>query len=234
MAEVFRKNVVIGLEIETVTGLHIGGSDAGLKIGGSDNPVITTEAEYEGKNIPVPYIPGSSLKGKMRSLLLTVYGVRNGDKMKFAPGREDLDKMFGRPADSDGRPDEINRTRIIVRDAIPTSESVKNAMEASGTFFEVKGENQIDPVTGKANPRFMDRVVPGIKFSGEIVLQVFEGDDEKRFLNYVQEGLNLIQDSYLGGQGSRGYGKVKIKTTSISERGREDYLKIGSDLLPKV
>lgn len=234
MTEVFKKNIVLNLEIEVITGLHIGGSNEGLKIGGSDSPVIVTETEYNGRKITVPYIPGSSIKGKMRSLLLTIYGVRDGDKMKFSSEHTDLDRVFGQPAMEDNASGEINRTRLIVRDALPTEESIKNVMESSGTFFEIKGENTINPITGRATPRFMDRVVPGIKFRGEIIIQILDGDEEKKFLNYINEGINLIQDSYLGGQGSRGYGKVKIKIISSKQLERSDYVKLGQDIISRV
>ena len=53
---------IIQGKIKVLTGLHIGGPTTGLNIGGVDNIVIK---DAKGK----PYIPGSSLKGKMRSLL---------------------------------------------------------------------------------------------------------------------------------------------------------------------
>ncbi|MEM0133957.1 MAG: type III-A CRISPR-associated RAMP protein Csm3 [Thermoplasmatales archaeon] len=234
MGELFEKNIVMNLEIEILTGLHIGGSSDGLKIGGSDSPVITTDTEYEGHKISVPYIPGSSIKGKMRNLLLTVYGVREKDRIKFNPEHEDLDRIFGLPAEEGGKSGEIGRTRLIVRDALPAEDSIKSIMESSGTFFEVKGENTINPVTGKATPRFMDRVVPGLRFKGEIVIQIFRGDQEKKFLNYIQEGLDLINDSYLGGQGSRGYGKVKIRTLSTTHKELKDYVKSAQDMVAQA
>ena len=48
--------------IETVTGLHIGAGKDSIEIGGMDNPVI--KHPHTGEH----YIPGSSLKGKVRSL----------------------------------------------------------------------------------------------------------------------------------------------------------------------
>lgn len=232
MTEVFKKNIVMDMEIETVTGLHIGGSSEDLKIGGTDNPLIMTRMSYKDSTIEVPYIPGSSIKGKMKSLLLTVYGARNGDKIEFANGHKDLEKIFGKPAESESK--EINRTRLIVRDAFPTTESISKVMERDGRFIEVKGENSINAVTGMANPRFIDRVVPGVKFSGSLVLQVLEVDDEDRFLKYVMEGISLLQDTYLGGQGSRGYGKVSIKLVKKESRERDYYEKLGKDLSSQV
>ncbi len=55
--------IKISGEIETVTGMHIGGNEIGLAIGGADNTIIRNG--LDGR----PYVPGSSLKGKMRCLL---------------------------------------------------------------------------------------------------------------------------------------------------------------------
>ena len=57
-----QKYISIRAKLVTKTGLRIGGTEEGMSIGGAENPVIR---DYYGK----PYIPGSSLKGKMRSLL---------------------------------------------------------------------------------------------------------------------------------------------------------------------
>jgi len=50
-------------QIELVSGLHIGSGNTEMHIGGTDNPVIKNPVNNQ------PYIPGSSLKGKMRSLM---------------------------------------------------------------------------------------------------------------------------------------------------------------------
>ncbi len=44
------------------SGLHVGAGDTEMRIGGTDNPVIKHPHNLE------PYIPGSSIKGKVRSL----------------------------------------------------------------------------------------------------------------------------------------------------------------------
>ncbi|MEM0135189.1 MAG: RAMP superfamily CRISPR-associated protein, partial [Thermoplasmatales archaeon] len=93
MEEIFHKNILYEIEIKVLTGMHIGGSGAGLKIGGSDNPVIMTYSEYNGKRVLIPYIPGSSLKGRMRSLLLTVYGVKKDREIVFPQSHDELNKM---------------------------------------------------------------------------------------------------------------------------------------------
>ncbi len=49
--------------IEALTGLHIGGTADSIDKGGIDNPVIKNPVTNE------PYIPGSSLRGRIRALL---------------------------------------------------------------------------------------------------------------------------------------------------------------------
>ena len=80
-----------------------------------------------------------------------------------------------------------------------------------GSYLEVKGENIIDRKQGLAkSPRFMERVPAGATFELHIKLQIFEGDDEQKLRDYVEEGLRLVESSYLGGSGTRGYGQVKF------------------------
>jgi CRISPR-associated protein Csm3 len=229
----WKKNIVMRVEFELVTGLHIGGLGSGLRIGGSDNPVIKSMMNYQGRELEVPYIPGSSIKGKMRSLLLSVYGKVSDKKVDFPADRRELLNLFGRGIDQnyageDGKAD-LRRTRLVIRDAMPDDASIKKALELEG-FTEVKGENTINPITGEANPRFMDRIVPGMKFSGEIILQIMDGDIEEKYLQYLNEGLKLIEDSYLGGQGSRGYGKVRIKVLSNEYRDLDYYVRVSREL----
>jgi len=50
-------------QIEAVTGLHIGGTADSIDKGGIDSPVIKNPVTNE------PYLPGSSLRGRMRALL---------------------------------------------------------------------------------------------------------------------------------------------------------------------
>lgn len=221
------------VEFELLTGLHIGGLGGGLRIGGSDNPVIKTKINFKGNEIDVPYIPGSSIKGRMRSLLLSVYGRKVEDRVEFSPDRPELLDLFGRginakESSATGISD-IRRTRLIVRDALPDDESISRAQSMDG-FIEVKGENLINPVTGEANPRFIDRVIPGMKFRTEMIIQILDGDNEETYKNYVKEAFKLIEDSYLGGQGSRGYGKVKINIVDAKTKVRDDYEKMAREL----
>ena len=133
------------VEFELLTGLHIGGLGGGLRIGGSDNHVIKTKINFKGNEIDVPYIPGSSIKGRMRSLLLSVYGRKVEDRVEFSPDRPELLDLFGRginakESSATGISD-IRRTRLIVRDALPDDESISRAQSMDG-FIEVKGERE--------------------------------------------------------------------------------------------
>lgn len=183
------------------TGLHIGGSKSSLDIGGLDSPVIKTP---QG----VPYIPGSSLKGKIRSLL----GIKEGSvDAKF--DSPVLVKMFGT---SEKGMETISR--LIFRDAVLDVADFKtnftdNDAILDTSFTEAKYENTIDRKSGttkKGGLRQIERVPAGAKFNFEIVVNLFDEDKEEVIIDKLKEGIELLQNNYLGGSGSRGYGKVKI------------------------
>lgn len=181
------------------TGLHIGGTNAALNIGGPDKFVVRNPINN------IPYIPGSSLKGKMRSLVEIKNGETNGGKPSNNPNSK-AGKLFGISGDSDNsRP-----SRLIVRDA----ELDINATDFSNTdlpYTESKTEVAIDRVTAKANPRTFERVPAGAKFKLNMVLNVFEGENEAELKATLRQAIELLQDDYLGGHGSRGYGQVEIE-----------------------
>ncbi len=230
----WKKNIIYDVEIEAITGLHIGGLNDQLRIGGVDSSVIKTYMTYrdssEGRwTVEVPYIPGSSIKGKIRSLLLTAYGERvikskgNAEDVEFSD--DALKHMFGVPSKntSEGSSQKIDRTRLITRDAFPKIEEVEELLREN-SLYEIKGENKINLFTGKAeNPRFIERIRPGVKFYGNFILQIMDNDDEDLMDRYLKEGIEMLNDSYLGGNGSRGYGKVKVTITSKKEKTLEDY-----------
>jgi len=195
--------------IELLSGLHIGGGDDTMKIGGIDNGVI------KDVNTDKPYIPGSSLKGKMRSLLewdCGVVGIGDGNPfnsklIEKLPQDEALIhqakvllKLFG---DKEGA---FGITRINVGDCFLSSSS-KDMIVSEG-----KWENVIDRQSGTAlNPRQTERVPAGVKFDFDIRIKVLdEHDDETELVNMVKKGFELIESDYLGGNGSRGYGRVKF------------------------
>ncbi len=215
--------VIIRGWIEAITGLHIGGSQVKLEIGGVDTPIIRDAVTNE------PYIPGSSLKGKMRSLLEKAEGkeqnqsVGKGVKIHICNDKENYSrckvcKVFGTP----GEKEFSEPTRLIVRDAPLEEESTKELERLELPYSEIKFENVIDRITSAANPRQMERVPGGAKFDFEIIYNVFTEEDKEN-LRYVFKAMELLEDDYLGGQGSRGYGKVKFKNIRVYWNSKEDY-----------
>jgi len=217
--------ILITGEIEVKTGLRIGGSTTGLKIGGVDLNVIT---DPEGK----PYIPGSSLKGKMRFLMEhkmhkvdtkngKVHSCKNDSEYKDCP----VCKIWGiSPTDKDVKINSLVQTRLLVRDVKLTgipSEIKKNLDLA---YTEVKVENVINRIKGSAeSPRQIERVPAGAVFSPmEMIYNVFEESD-KDLLKHVFEAMELLEHDYLGGMGSRGYGKIEFRKIKIYWNRKEDY-----------
>lgn len=208
--------------IKAVTGLHIGGSQVAMSIGGVDNPVIRDP--LSGK----PYIPGSSLRGKMRSLWEKAHGrkqnwpIGKGVNIHICEKLDDYNDcpvcpIYGVPSQLDAS----SPTRLTVRDVFMDEESAKQLRKQVQTdmpYTEVKWEAAIDRVTSAATPRQIERVPAGTKFSGfEMVFSVYEKKDLKRFLD-VLEAMQLLEDDYLGGSGSRGSGKIVFEGVEIRAR----------------
>lgn len=192
------KKIVYNGVITLKTGLHIGGTNAALDIGGPDKFVVRNPINN------IPYIPGSSLKGKMRSLVEIANGETNGGKPTNNPNSR-AGALFGISGDSDSS----KPSRLIVRDA----ELDINACDFSNTdlpYTESKTEAAIDRVTAKANPRTFERVPAGAKFKLNMVLNIFEGENEQDLKKTLNQAIQLLEDDYLGGHGSRGYGQVKF------------------------
>lgn len=224
------KKVFFEGKIKTLTGLHIGGSNTGLDIGGVDAQVVRNPFDNE------PYIPGSSLKGKMRSLLERLekkIGTKSMGAVKFGPYQELSDRstliprIFGvAPDDNTDIKEPVSR--LIVRDCYLTPDSskrLKNLVNADIPFTEVKTEVVIDRITARAMPRQLERVPAGAEFKMQIVLNIHEMDkaQEADFVSKVFEALCLVQDDYLGGKGTRGSGQVKIIVKELKQKTLEDY-----------
>jgi CRISPR-associated protein Csm3 len=178
------------------SGLHIGASKENAEIGGVDHPIVRRKDNNQ------PYIPGSSIKGKIRSLLEQRRGAANiGDN-------EEVNNLFGFA-------EKNKSSKIIVRDSFLIESDAKKLKENSNTdlpFSEVKFENTINRVTGKAsNPRQIERVPAGVSFKLEFVLNVWSDDDESDLKSLLEEGITLLNNDYLGGNGTRGYGHILIE-----------------------
>lgn len=204
--------VIKGL-IKCETGLHIGGTAETIEIGGLDKPIIKDSIT------DLPYIPGSSIKGKMRSLLEWKYGnfQENGDVHKYDEKKCKKDcpicRIFGTSAEEA----KIGPARLIVRDAHLTEGSRKELeklrQKKGLVYAEQKTENSINRLTARANPRTQERVPAGTEFEFEMVYRIFDLDDDKgvkdrELFEVVKDAIGLLQMDALGGSGSRGYGKV--------------------------
>ena len=227
-------------EIETTTGLHIGGSAGELDIGGVDNPVIRNPLTRE------PYIPGSSLRGKMRSLL-----DRHLDRPLNKPIRQnpprvrihECDKsadykkcsvcqVFGVAPTRDM--EDTMPTRLIVRDALLTAETRErfDEIDTDMPYTEVKTEVAIDRITSAATPRQHERVPAEATFGPmEMVHSLYtldtdagaSVDREIELFDAVLTGMELLEDDYLGGSGSRGSGKIAFRKLRVIFKSRRYY-----------
>ncbi|MDY6827147.1 MAG: type III-A CRISPR-associated RAMP protein Csm3 [Bacillota bacterium] len=206
------KTAAITGQIEVVTGVHIGGSAEAIEIGGIDNPIIKHPLTQE------PYIPGSSLKGKMRSQMEKKEGKIGNSGEPCGCGQEDclVCRVFG-PHKNPRHG--LGPTRIIVRDAMLSEQSreeMRKAIDGGKTYFEIKTENIINRKIGTAlHPRQQERVPSGALFDLEIGVQVMDLDSKYDVVGYVKKALKSVEESYIGGSGSRGYGKVRFKKMKL-------------------
>lgn len=199
-------------KIELLTGLHIGGSSDTFDIGGADSTVIKNPLTNE------PYIPGSSIKGKLRSLLTQKYPCVSDDNKQIDISDLRIKSIF-EPTNLETST--INVSRAIFRDSYLTEDSRKELQDilGLGSFTEIKAENKINIIKGTAEtPRFIERVPTGATFNGEIILQVYDGDDSEFLKNKIIEALKMLELNYLGGSGTRGYGRVKIHFSKEFEK----------------
>ena len=195
----FAKIEITG-EIEVVSGLHIGASDAFAAIGAIDSPVIRDVYS------DFPMIPGSSLKGKIRSLLSKAYPNPNVIEKTADDDSENILRLFGC-----AKKDKLKNSRLIFSDMVMDKdnwEKLKKLGLQSQT--EAKFENTISRMTSEANPRQIERVVRGATFPLQFIYNVENEDEIIEDITLLKEGMTLLSYDYLGGSGSRGYGKVKF------------------------
>lgn len=193
------------------TGLHIGGDSKTMEIGGMDNPIIRNPATGE------PYIPGSSLKGKMRALYEMETGRyrSNGDCCNCGKPDCPVCVVFGSAnnGDKSNNGQDVSKlkgpTRLIVRDSF-LSEEYKKKYFNGDILVEEKNENSITRITSVANPRPIERILPGTTFDFEFIFRMYSENDEKLFSEVVINSMKLLEDDYLGGGGSRGSGKIEF------------------------
>jgi CRISPR-associated protein Csm3 len=220
------------------TGLHVGAGKGSLEIGGSDNPVAK---DAFGR----PYVPGSSLRGKIRSLLEQSSGLAVPSELVFLSRRkgqevrihqsdrpdDEICLLFGR---NPGRIERVQGdtletsqatpARLAVFDAPLEIDSITPSMRENldDELTEVKSENAIDRITSQANPRTLERVPAGARFKTRFVMDVLCDEDAPLFAR-VLEGMRLLEDDSLGGGGSRGSGRVSFGNLRLVWRGKDYY-----------
>lgn len=217
------KTIIQG-KLECKTGLHIGAGKETMEIGDIDNSVVRDPLTNR------PYIPGSSIKGKIRSLTERNLGMHlerfSGGKIyRHECGNPDcqLCRIYGASFEKNS----TIPSRTIFRDLMLTKESseVLGEMDTGLELTEWKFENTIDRVTSKADPRNLERIPAGAVFDFEIIYDIVKPEEVKDDLTTILNGMKLLIDDYLGGNGSRGYGKVSFKIEKITLKKSEDYSK---------
>ncbi len=232
--------IFLDMDIRAVTGLRIGGSPATLAIGSLDNPVIRNPLNQQ------PYIPGSSLRGKMRSLWEKSTGatqdfpIRKGNPAVYIHAPQ-----YQNPADYENDPvcrifgvtgdmPVPNPTRLIVHDVFLSDDSVElleTVAQTDQPFTETKWEAAIDRITSAAVPRQMERVPAGAVFSGARLVYSLYGTrdrslDEIAWFFDVLRMLRLVEDDYLGSAGARGSGRVRFENLLLGVRATRDYAQV--------
>jgi len=230
--------LIISGDLHCETGLHIGAGKGSLEIGGADNPVVKDA-------FGLPYIPGSSLRGRLRSLLENAMGLTTPGELAYLSKRrgqevrihlsdrpdDEVCLLFGRAA---GRVERMegeaietktaSPARLTVYDAPLDQDSITPQMRENldDEITEVKSENAIDRITSQANPRTLERVPAGARFRVRLILDIL-CEEDKALAARVAEGLRLLEDDALGGGGSRGSGRVRFGNLSVGWRNREFY-----------
>jgi CRISPR-associated protein Csm3 len=234
----FLGKLILEGELECATGLHVGAGKGSLEIGGADNPVVK---DSFGR----PYVPGSTLRGKLRSLLeqssglatpaeLVYLSKRRGQEVRIHQSDRPDDEiclLFGRnPARMERVSGETlestqaSPARLAVYDAPLEPDSITPQMRENldDELTEVKSENAIDRITSQANPRTLERVPAGARFRIRLVMDVLCEEDAPLFLR-VLEGLRMLEDDALGGGGSRGSGRVRLSHLKLTWRAKNYY-----------
>ena len=232
--------LIVDGEITCQTGLHIGAGKGSLDIGGADNPVVKDA-------YGMPYIPGSSLRGRLRSLLEQSSGLtvpseliylnrRRGQEVRIHQSAEPGDEiclLFGR---NPGRIDRVQGgeaieggatpARLAIYDAPLDAESITTQMRENldDEITELKSENAVDRITAQSSPRTLERVPAGARFKVRLVIDIL-CEEDKTLVPRVAEALRLLEDDALGGGGSRGSGRVKFSGMSVGWRSRGYYAK---------
>jgi CRISPR-associated protein Csm3 len=237
--------LILSADLHCETGLHIGAGKGSLEIGGADNPVVKDA-------FGMPYIPGSSLRGKLRSLLENAMGLTSPSELVYVSRRrgqevrihqsdrpdDEICLLFGRNPGRmervEGEPLEsasASPARLTVYDAPLDPDSVTPQMRENldDEITEVKSENAIDRITSQSNPRTLERVPARARFRVRMVLDIL-CEEDKALAARLLEGLRLLEDDALGGGGSRGSGRVRFSDVKLIWRNRAFYSSAGEEI----
>lgn len=221
MNGIYGKLIIKG-NLKVVTGIHIGAGSDFSSIGAVDNVVVRDSITKK------PYIPGSSLKGKMRYLLARVYA-KNGKMDDFKDEHDEIGRLFGQS--------EKYASRLQFQDVFFNEESAER-IEKIGTdlyLSEIKFENTINRLTAIANPRQLERVPAGSYFDFKLVYNVENDEDLKTDFENISSCFNLLQEDYLGGHGTRGYGRVAFDNLEFEFKNyNKDYKNDVKSLAEKI
>ncbi|AKB21953.1 type III-A CRISPR-associated RAMP protein Csm3 [Methanosarcina sp. WH1] len=214
-------------EMKVVTGIHIGASKETVKIGGIDSPVVRDPMT------DLPYIPGSSLKGKLRSLSekaleKDLFAISHNPDINVhvcTDNHCEICRLFGSSKKDENTKDQINiPSRLIVRDMHLSNGDELLNIDTGLPYTEWKFENSIDRISSAANPRQIERVPAGAKFKFELVYDAEEEAELKEDITRIQMALKLLEQDALGGHGSRGYGKVEFENITYTGYPKEYYI----------
>ena len=200
---VIRGKIIIQGELIVKTGMHIGGGSDYAPIGSVDSPVVRDVLTQE------PIIPGSSLKGKVRTLL-----ARFKSKKYIVNDIKEDDKVIKRLFGSTN-PQIISRLQFQDLFVSEESKLLFESVDTDTYMGEVKFENTINRMTSVATPRQIERVPAGTKFGFQLVYTIIDEAEIEEDLQTLREGLNLLELDYLGGHGTRGYGRVSIEHITV-------------------
>lgn len=190
--------------IKLITGLHIGTSGDFSAIGAVDTIVIRDSVTNK------PMIPGSSLKGKMRYLLARTKYNSSLETKEIKEEDECIKRLFGSS-------DPIITSRLQFQDSLLSDKSIEDfkEFEFDLPYTEIKYENTIDRIKGVANPRQLERVPAGSEFDFKVVYNVEKIEDFEEDMKNILLMMDVLEDDYLGGHGTRGYGRIKFKNLSL-------------------
>lgn len=192
-------------ELKLLSGMHIGGSSDFAPIGAVDSPFIRDPFTH------APIIPGSSLKGKLRTLLAKA-GCGGYILQTIDNDNAVIARLFG-----SSKKDMACPARLQFFDLFVTEETIQkfNSLDTDTYIGEVKFENTISRISGMANPRQIERVPAGAVFNFKLVYNIEDEREIAEDLSVLADGFELLQSDYLGGHGSRGYGRVCLENLKM-------------------